>query len=361
MTRVLICVDSFKGSIDSKAAANSIADGWSAIRPADQIETLAFADGGEGTLDAVHRATPGSRLQSVTGQDSNREISFLAISKDTALVELARICGLEVDGRSDPHGASSYRLGLGIRQAIEMGHKIIWVGLGGSACSDGGAGAMQALGAKLLRADGSPIEKGNRGLSELRTVDLDDLLIPEGVSLILLTDVENPLLGPKGAIRVFSKQKGASESDFAQMEENLQTLSALLPETNPELPGSGAAGGTAFGLMALGGQIRSGARHIAELIGLESKIALADLVITGEGSFDSQTQAGKAVAIVAQITSASSKTCYLVAGQIKGDLSLFAGSVAISDLAPSIESSMQSASTWLQKAGEKLAGQFQSS
>ena len=361
MTRVLVCVDSFRGSIDSLAAAQSIAAGWSAIRPADEIETLAFADGGEGTLDAVHRATPGSRVQSVIDQDSNREISFLAISKEIALVELAAICGLGVEGSADPQGASSYRLGLGIRQAIAMGHQIIWVGLGGSASSDGGAGAMQALGAKLLRADGSPIEKGNRGLSELTTIDLGEVLIPDNVSLILLTDVENPLLGPSGAVRVYSKQKGATESDFAQMEANLQKLSNVLKEINSDLPGSGAAGGTAFGLMALGGQITSGARHIAQLIGLESKIQLADLVITGEGSFDSQTKDGKAVAIVAELSSAKSKTCYLVAGQIKGDVSSFAGSVAISELAPSIESSMQSAPTWLKKAGEKLAGQFKTS
>ena len=355
MSRVLICVDSFKGSIGSLAAAGAIAKGWGAIRPQDQLQTVAFADGGEGTLDVVQTASSLSSIQSVYDQDAKQDISFLSIDQDIALVELARLCGLTVQKTVDPFGATSYPVGLAIKLAIERGHKTILVALGGSASTDGGAGAIEALGAKLLRLDGSPIDKGNRGLAELATIDLSGVLVPDHVLLILLTDVENPLLGPSGAVRVFAKQKGAVESDFAQMEQNLEKFSSLLPGIDPELPGSGAAGGTAFGLMSLGGQIKSGARHIAELIGLESKIEWADLVITGEGSFDLQSEDGKAVSIVASVSSEKAKPCFLVAGQILGDASNFASSIALATIAPSLESSMQSADHWLTKAGEQLA------
>lgn len=358
MPKLLICVDSFKGSIGSLEAAEAIASGWSKVRPFDEIESVPFADGGEGTLDAIRAAVVGSKIVGSTFAEVNQEISFLSITESVAVVELSRLCGLHIQGRNDPFGATSFPLGLGIRLAIDKGHKQIFVALGGSASSDGGSGAMEALGVKLLNSKGREIERGNRGLAQLAKVDLSEVIVGPEVSLVLLTDVDNPLLGPKGAVNVFAKQKGALESDLAEMETNLRHFASFFQDSFAKIPGAGAAGGTAFGLALLEGEITSGARHVADLIDLAARVANADFVITGEGGFDSQSKDGKAVSIVTEECSTKNKPCFLIAGRIEGDTTLFASSIAISDIAPTIESSITSAAMWLEVAGESLAGEL---
>ncbi len=356
MSKILICVDSFKGSIGSLEAAEAIASGWLRVRPDDQIETVPFADGGEGTLEAIKDAVVGSKIVSSTVPGVDNEISFLSLNASTAVVELARLCGLHVQGTNNPLEATSFPLGLGIRLAIETGHKNIYVALGGSASSDGGAGAMEALSAKLLNSDGEQIERGNCGLAQLAKVDLSEIAIGSDVTLVLLSDVVNPLLGDRGAVNVFAKQKGAMDSDLPNMEMNLSHFAGFFPNELAEIHGTGAAGGTGFGLTLLGGVITSGAKHVASLIDLHSSVSSADFVITGEGGFDSQSEEGKAVSIVTKECASLGKPCFLVAGRIEGDTSFFANAVAISDIAPTIDSSIASAASWLKVAGEELAG-----
>lgn len=355
MSKLLICVDSFKGSIGSLEAAEALATGWLKARPQDQIETVPFADGGEGTIDAIQAAIPDSKLVISNLPGVSAEISFLSINASTAVVELSRLCGLHVQGTMNPLAATTYPLGLGIRLAIETGHKNIYVALGGSASTDGGSGALEALGAKLLTSSGEQIERGNHGLAGLANVDLSEVVVGSDISLVLLSDVDNPLLGPRGAVNVFAKQKGAKDSDLPKMESNLSHFAGFFQNDLAQIPGTGAAGGTGFGLTLLGGNITSGARHVADLISLHSRVSNANFVITGEGGFDSQSEDGKAVSIVTRECAILGKPCFLVAGRIEGDTAFFASSIAISDIAPTIESSIASAASWLEVAGEELA------
>lgn len=357
VARLLVCVDSFKGSITSIEAGEAVAHGWSQIRPTDQIEVIPFADGGEGTLDAVHTILQNSTLQKYFDEDTKQEASYLSISENVALVELASLCGLQIEGIKDPTGASSYQLGSTIREAVNRGHKSIYVALGGSASSDGGAGALEALGVRMLDSAGQQVARGNRGLELIEAIDLSGVVVPNDVNLILLTDVENVLLGQRGAIQVFAKQKGAVDSDLGKMESNMIHFASFFSETLANTPGSGAAGGTAFGLLALGGKITSGAKHLAELIDLRTRIADSDFVITGEGSFDEQSFDGKAVSVISKECVDLAIPCFLVAGRIKGDTSTFRSAISVSEIAPSLESSISSAAKWLILAGRTLADQ----
>lgn len=350
MSRLLICFDSFKGSISSLDAAKAFAAGWQKIAPADEIDIVAFADGGEGSCDAVLASS--STAQRIRLEDG---ATWVKLSEQTALVELAENCGLAIQGTSDPLGATTLPLGNSIRAAIESGAREILVAVGGSASSDGGSGVMVALGARLLDESGNEVLLGNRGLQQLARVDLANLIDLSHVDIRVLTDVLNPLLGETGAARVFGPQKGAGAAEVELMEQNLKHFASFFDNPDPSLPGSGAAGGTAFGLVALGAKIESGAKFLADLVNLAKRISIADLVITGEGSFDSQTQSGKAVSIVLNACQKSGTELHLVAGAITGVASGFASTTQLLDLAPSLSSAIAEAAKYLEIAAERLA------
>lgn len=297
--RVVVAPDSFKGTATATAAATAIAAGWLSVRDGDRLILLPQADGGEGTMDAVAAALPTARRHTVTGltgpDGTAVDADWLELPDGTAVVDLASVCGLPLMAVPDALGASTRGLGELIAAAVAAGATSLIIGLGGSATTDGGAGALSALGLVLIDDSGSVVGDGGGALSSLARIDRSSLLRPPAGGVIVLSDVTAPLLGPLGAAAIFGPQKGASPADIRRLDRGLALFAELLGG-DPDLPGAGAAGGTALGFSAAwGAEIRSGAETIARLTGLKDAIARADIVITGEGRFDAQSLMGKSV------------------------------------------------------------------
>lgn len=323
---VVIAPDSFKGSITAQDAAAALGRGWTTARPIDAITLLPQADGGEGTLDAIEAAVPGAvrnSVNGVTGPDGRAvDAHWLALPDGTAVVELAQSSGLPLMRSLDPLGATTRGLGEVIRAALVTGPTRLLVGLGGSASTDGGLGILEVM----------PMV---------------------AIEVVLLTDVTAPLLGPMGAAAVFAPQKGASPVDVAHLEKRLARLAERLGG-DPDAPGAGAAGGTAFGLAtAWGARIASGAEHIAMLTGLDAALERADAVLTGEGRFDGQSMGGKSVGRVLAGAGLHSVACALIAGTVDAPYSGW--SASLSYLAGSREAAMAEPVRWLEAAAASAA------
>ncbi|MBN9613418.1 MAG: glycerate kinase, partial [Actinobacteria bacterium] len=265
--------------------------------------------------------------------------------------------------RLRPRTAHTFGTGQAIRAAIEAGARRVHVALGGSASSDGGAGILAALGARLLDASGRPVPLGNAGLEKLAQADLRGVVpLPsgegDGGGLVAWTDVRSPLLGPDGAVAVFGPQKGLIGAEADAAERALARFAAVLGG-NAEAPGAGAAGGAGFGLAALGAGLRGGAGSVAAVIGLDAALAGSDLVVTGEGSFDTQSAQGKVVSLVGQLAAKSGVPAALVAGRIDAPVGGFAGAIALTRLAvggpDAARDPMRDAEALLREAGAELA------
>lgn len=386
---IVVAPDSFKGTIAAAAAASALADGWRDARPGDEIVLLPMADGGEGTLAAFEAGVPGAERVSVTviGPDgSDVEAVWLrlpptdAAPGGTAIVELGSTSGIELLDELQPLDAHTYGLGQAIAAALAAGVSRVVVGLGSSASTDGGTGMLRALGLRLFDGDGHEVPLGARGLASIARVEASALAALPGGGVAGLTDVTNPLLGPFGAAAVFGPQKGAATADeVATLEAGLAHLARVLADAQgaegsapdaldaspasggilrsaaPAAPGAGAAGGTGFGLLAWGADLEPGAAAVAELIGLPAAAAAASVVLTGEGSYDGQSAAGKVPAHVAAI--AGGARVALIAGRITpdADTSAFASSVSLTDLAGSPAGAMADPTRWLREAGARLA------
>ncbi|UGQ11412.1 glycerate kinase [Yinghuangia sp. ASG 101] len=359
--RVLFAPDAFKGTVDAAAAAEALAAGWLEVRPHDDVIILPMADGGEGTLDAVARAVPGAVRVLVTGvpgpNGSPVDGSWLDLPDGTAVVELASVCGLPLLGSPDPLGAHTAGLGAVIADALRTGATALVVAVGGSASTDGGTGALSTLGARFLDDAGEVLPPGGGPLSRLASADLTTLAATPPGGIQVLTDVRNPLLGPRGAAHTFGPQKGATPEDIATLEAGLRRLASVLGG-DPTRPGAGAAGGTAYGLAAAcGATLTSGAVRIAELVGLYDAIAGADLVVTGEGRFDATSLNGKVVAAVLHaVTQASGPPLAIAAGSVAAPLPR--GVIAAADLtrlAGSSAAAQADAPHWLRRSGAALA------
>jgi glycerate kinase len=365
MSAVLLAPDSFKGSITAAAACAALADGWHDVDPTAQIVTRPMADGGEGTLDAFAAAVPGAQRIPVAvvgpaGGTTDAEWMLLPPTPDapggTAVVELASTSGIELLGdRRLPHEAHTRGFGQAIAAALDHGIDRVVLGIGSSASTDGGAGMLRALGARFAGADGL------RGLSAVGEVDVRGLRTPPSGGALVLSDVTNPLLGRGGAAAVFGPQKGLTADEIEGADASLRhwarSLAAALPSADADAPGAGAAGGTGFALQAWGAQLVSGAAEVAELIGLAEAAAAASLIITGEGSYDGQSAAGKAPAHVAAVAQAAGAPVALVAGRIAPDADTagFAASFSLTELAGSAESALADPARWLCEAGRRLA------
>lgn len=322
--KVLVATDSYKNSVRADLACAAIARGWRSQRPHDEVITLPQADGGEGTTEAVRRAIPGSDLVDVgpvTGP-AGRPVpgQWLRLPDGTALIELASVSGLELMPELDPMNATTRGLGEVIAHAVRADARRLVVALGGSASTDGGAGALDAIGE----------------------------LAPPAGGVTLLTDVTNPLLGPMGAARVFGPQKGATPAQVTELERRLEAFAAAVG-ADPTTPGVGAAGGTAYGLSAWGGVIQPGATFISELTGLTAEAATADLVITGEGRFDAQSLAGKVVGTALTLPTPVA----VIAGRIEHRVD--AWSTSLMQLAGSVQAAMSNSEHWLEVAGARAA------
>lgn len=307
---VLIASDSFKGSVSSMGVADLLEQGIRRVAPDCAVRKFAIADGGEGTVEAIVSATHGQiREVEVSGPLGDTVTAHYGfIGEDTAILEMAEASGITlIEQNSDnARRASTWGVGQVILDAVDHGARRIFIGLGGSATSDGGAGMAKALGVRFLNAEGEEIPCGLVGLSELASIDtsgMTDRL--KGIEVIALTDVTNPLTGPDGAVCVFGPQKGIPADDVARLDgwmaRYAEILNATVGRAVDAVPGSGAAGGLGAALVAFcGARIQRGIETLLDIIGLEEAMEGVDLVITGEGRMDSQSAYGKAPVGVAK-------------------------------------------------------------
>ncbi|GAA1201551.1 glycerate kinase [Prauserella alba] len=315
---VVIAPDTFKGSVPAGDVAEALASGIRRAAPSARVVPVPMADGGEGTLAAVTADAEADwdiELDRVTGPDGRPVPARWGTRAGTggrlAVVELAEASGLGGMGPdADPARATSRGTGELIRAALDRGARSLVLALGGSACSDGGAGLLSALGARLLDGGGQPIGDGAAGLAELAAADLRTL-DPRlrQTRIVIAADVDSPLVGPGGAAEVFGPQKGLDARQVRRIAQALRRAVPILAEAArrsggaawsarvaraADEPGAGAAGGVGFAALGLLGAVRRpGADLVSELVGLDEKVATADLVITGEGSLDTQSLAGK--------------------------------------------------------------------
>nr|MDP9460073.1 glycerate kinase [Actinomycetota bacterium] len=328
MTRVLIAPDKFKGSLPATEVAASVAAGLRQAVPDVEVVLSPVADGGDGTLEAALGAGYERVPVRVSGPVGDPVDTAYALREGTAVVEMADACGLVrmPPGRFAPLEASSFGLGEVVRAALDAGCARVVVGIGGSASTDGGAGMLRALGARFLDADGVDLPLGGGALGHLDRVDLSELHPGlASTELVLATDVDNPLLGLRGAAAVYGPQKGAGPADIEVLDAALARLSRVLGTASgagsgghpaASLPGAGAAGGVGFAALAvLDASARPGIDLLLELTGFSDKLPGTVLVITGEGSLDQQTLAGKAPAGVAAAARAHGIPVVAVAGR----------------------------------------------
>ncbi|GAB3077422.1 glycerate kinase [Micromonospora schwarzwaldensis] len=370
--RVVVAPDSFKGSLAAADAARALAAGWSARRPGDDVRLLPLADGGEGTLDAFAAARPDAEWHTTTvpGPDGRPvDAGWLLLpevpgadpgpgpaGRRTAVLELARASGLPLLRRPDPRHAHTYGLGAVAAAALDAGATALVIGLGGSAGTDAGTGALRALGLRLRDGRGRDLPLGGVALAELTHLDRSGLRPAPPGGVRLLVDVTAPLTGPAGAAVVFGPQKGADPEDVAALDAALHHV-ATLAGGDPDRPGAGAAGGTGYGLAALwGAEIVPGAAAVAELAGLAGALAGADLVLTGEGRFDETSLRGKVVGALLDRAAAAGVPVGVVAGQLgttpPGPVT---AAVSLVELAGSVAAAMADPGRWLRAAGGRLA------
>lgn len=366
--RILIASDKFKGSATGSEVAAALADGIREIIPDAVVDAAPVADGGEGTVDAAVASGFTPVTVPVTGPTGHPVDATFAVRDAQAIIEMAAASGLDVlpNGEKDALGATSRGTGELIAAALDRGATSIVLGVGGSACTDGGAGMLQALGV-ALRTDDRPVRPGGAGLVDLVSADISGL-DPRlaGVSFVLAADVDNPLLGDRGAAAVFAPQKGASADDVAVLEAGLSRLAELLdslPGVRPSAstPGAGAAGGVGYAALAVLDAVREpGIDVIQRLTGLESRIADADLVITGEGSLDDQSLGGKTPLGVSAAARRAGKPVVAVCGRTTLDAAQaasagFAKVYALSAIEPEPAKSMANAVPLLRGVGRTIA------
>ncbi len=350
--RVLIAPDSLKGTCTAVDAARAIAVGWRSARPDDDLTLLPMADGGEGTLDAIEAATTASRRSSeVTGPDGRPVTAdWLMLPTGEAVIELAQAAGLPLMARLDPLNATTRGVGELIRIALDGGATLVTVALGGSATTDGGAGALAALGVQLFDGAGLPLPDGGGALRRLAWIDDRSLVsLPSG-GVRLLTDVTNPLLGPTGAAAVFGPQKGAGGHQVDELEAGLYRLAEVVG-VDPSGAGFGAAGGAAYGLTSLlGATVVPGAAEVVRICGFPEALLSADVVVTAEGRFDETSMGGK---VVGTVITAGREKAIVIAGSFAAQCPV--KSISLETLAGSSEAARTDVEHWLRRAGAEAA------
>ena len=369
MITVVIAPDSFKGSIPAEAAATAIATGLRRVWPDADLRLRPMADGGEGTLDAVLSRGGTRRTARVAGASgAPLDAGFGLIDNDaTAVIEIAQVVGLtDAAVAAVPVERRSTR-GLGelVRLLLDAGVRNYLVGLGGSSTNDGGAGLLAALGLKLADAKGRDVDPTPAGLAALAEVDasvLDSRLAHAHITI--MSDVDNPLCGERGATAIFGAQKGVRAESAAELDARLARFAALteraVGRSAKDRPGAGAAGGLGFALQLLGGRLRSGAEVIADLLGLDAALEGADWLITGEGRSDRQTLLGKASFIAARRAAAKGVPATLVSGAVDRDAlpelgRVFAGCHSLTFGPTTLEDCLANAAQLLAGRAEQLA------
>lgn len=326
--KVVVAMDSFKGSLTSLAAGEAAREGILRADPAAEVLVRPLADGGEGTVEALVSGM-GGRLRTVrvTGPLGEGVDCAYGVLGDTAVIEMAGAAGLPLvpAEERDPLRTTTYGVGEVIADAIAQGCRRFLVGIGGSATNDGGAGMLQALGFGLLDAEGRDIPRGAQGLKKLARIETAGALPAlAGCRFRVACDVTNPLCGEKGASAIFGPQKGARPADIPRMDAWLaayaQIAAKAFPGADPEAPGTGAAGGLGFAFRTfLSGELEPGVQIVLEETRLAEALAGADVVVTGEGRLDGQTAMGKAPVGVARLAKARGCLVLALAGGVTRD------------------------------------------
>ena len=334
--KIIVAADSFKGNMRSDEVCAIMADALLESLQDAEIKVVPVADGGEGTTDAVVRATGGEMMEALVtgplGESVTARYGLLPGGK-TAVMEMASASGLELvpTDRLDPMKATTYGTGELIRAALEKGVGEIILGIGGSATVDGGTGMAQALGYRLLDAEGNECGRGGTALETIARIESDAVLpVLHDCRIRVACDVTNPLLGECGPARVFGPQKGATPAMVELLEDGLGGLATVWLGQgfleDVESPGDGAAGGLGAGLRAFcRAEMSSGADLVADITGFDREIRDADVLVTGEGRTDEQTASGKLCAVLAAKARASGASTILISGALHGNLENLSG------------------------------------
>ena len=356
---VLFAPDSFKGSLTSVEVARALGDGWARARPDDTLLLSPLADGGEGTLVAIEAAGGWEWREAAAHDPIGRPIKAAWLQStdgERAIVELAAASGLSrlTPAERDPLGATTHGTGEVLRAAVDAGVRSITLGIGGSATNDGGAGILEALGARI-DDDGIDIAGVDPRLSD--------------VELQVACDVTNPLLGARGAAATYGPQKGATPDQVAELDRRLgryaDALELACAQFERDTPGAGAAGGTGFGLLCLRERFRSlelvpGIDVVMAAADFDGKIARADLVITGEGRVDEQTAFGKTALGVARRAADAGVACIAVGGGVTPEgiaalAPLGAVVVPVTERPQSVDEAMAAGPAPVERCGERIA------
>lgn len=361
--RILIIPDKFKGTLTAQAAAKAIASGWKKSQPNDTLELLPMCDGGDGFGEIISKllgAKP-RRIKTVDAAHHPIETLWWWESKtQTAVIESARIVGLTMlpTGKFHPFQLDTLGLGKVLLAAEKLGCRKCVIGIGGSATNDGGFGLARALGWEFLDRTGTPINNW------IDLKSLAQIVAPKNLSMkiIVALDVQNPLLGLRGATRVYGPQKGLRKKDFLSAETALAQLAQVsktaLKKDFAKIPGAGAAGGLGFGLLAfLGATPESGFEIFSRAANLEKRLQKTDLVLTGEGALDQQTLMGKGVGQLARLCRNMKIPCIGIAGVVlerKKAKNLFSQTHGLTEIT-SIENAKAHPAKFLEKLAEQIA------
>jgi glycerate 2-kinase len=376
--RVVVAPDKFKGSLSATDVTTWVAAGLAAAGFGGDIVPVPVADGGDGTVAAAVAAGYQRVDLEVAGPVGNAVTASLALLDGTAVIEAAQACGLTLlpFGEFAPLTATSRGVGDLILAAIQMGAKQIVLGVGGVATTDGGAGLVQALGARLLDDERRELPEGGAALNRLAELDLSELRDLSGVEFWLASDVDNPLLGPHGAASVYGPQKGAFGDDVQLLETGLTRWADIAeaavaarrpsPFRAADEPGAGAAGGLGFAaLLFLGARMRPGIELLLELASFSERLDGARLVITGEGSLDAQTLHGKAPVGVARAAAAHQPPVPVVAVAGRCALSTdelraagISAAYALTDIEPDVTQCMTNAGPLVERLTERIAADW---
>lgn len=371
MSKIILATNYMKGSLSAVEAANIIEK--AALEADNELETtkIPVADGGDGMLEAVKLYTDFEEKAYLISDPLCRKIfaKYLIINDNgekTAIIESARACGLNLlkSEEYNPLKTTTFGVGELINQALEDNCKKIIVTIGGSSTNDGGAGILQASGIKLLDKNKNPIPQGGGGLEKLDFIDVSGLNPKlKDVKILVACDVENPLCGKNGASYVYAPQKGATFDRLKILDDNLSRFADITAKTTGNdyrnFPGTGAAGGISFGLKSfLNARLISGFDMIAGISNLEEKIKTADVVITTEGRFDSQTLCGKAPFKVAEIAKKYNVPVYVIAGSVEKNLDLknsgITGIACLTNESVTVKNSMQNPAYYLENTANRL-------
>ena len=363
--KIIIAPDSFKNALRAPQVSAAIADGWSAVRPEDELVQMPMSDGGEGLCDALTLAGNGRFLEIAAVDPLMRPKSGrVGMIGNTAVLESAEANGIELLERNElaPLETTTYGVGLMLKELITLHRcrKII-VGIGGSATVDGGAGMLQALGCRFYDSAGEELLPGIGGGDLGKIVRMDLTALPDAISeteIVVACDVNNVLCGENGSAPVFAPQKGATAEMVKILDENLRHFAALW-EDDGMYAGDGAAGGLGFALRKLGGRMESGAKLVMKESGFYEQLSSADLVITGEGCSDDQTACGKLCSEIAAAAKSSGVPTVLLSGALKGDCAelekLFAGCFSISRGVCTLDEALKCTAVNLKKSASALA------